>query len=48
MTKDDPRRKETPAEAEERKKRDAELDEALDESFPASDPPSTTAPGGGH
>jgi hypothetical protein len=31
----------------ERKAQEDELDEALDESFPASDPPASTAPGHG-
>lgn len=38
MTDDDPKSK---------RQQDRELDEELDDSFPASDPPSSSSPGGG-
>jgi hypothetical protein len=40
-------RKEKAQTASDRKAQEDELDEALDESFPASDPPAATTPGHG-
>ena len=42
----DPKTKNAPKDPEKRAE-DAKLDDELDDTFPASDPPSTTAPGRG-